>query len=82
MLYGSGNSNRGSVSTQRGGVGREVEGRFKTEGIYVYLWLMHVEVRQKTAKLCNYPSIKNKFKKMFLAYGRHSNYKHYYCGLS
>ena len=38
------NSNRGSVSTQRGGVGREMGGRFKREGRYVYLWLIHVEV--------------------------------------
>ena len=27
-------------------------GSFKREGIYVYLWLIHVEVRQKTAKFC------------------------------
>ena len=27
-----------------GGVGREMGGRFKREGIYVYLWLMRVEV--------------------------------------
>ena len=44
FLYGLGNSNRGSVSTQRSGMGREVGGRFKREGIYVYLWLIHVEV--------------------------------------
>ena len=44
MLYGSGNSNRDSVSTYREGVGREVGGRFNREGIYVYLWLIHVEV--------------------------------------
>ena len=25
----------------------EVGGRFKREGIYVYLWLIHVDVRQK-----------------------------------
>ena len=25
-------------------------GRFKREGIYVYLWLVHVEVLQKTIK--------------------------------
>ena len=31
-----------------GGMGREMGGRFKREGIYVYLWLIHVEVRQKT----------------------------------
>ena len=27
-----------------GGMGREMGGRFKREGIYVYLWLTHVEV--------------------------------------
>ena len=27
-----------------GGLGREMGGRFKKEGIYVYLWLIHVEV--------------------------------------
>ena len=52
LWYGSGNSNRGSVSTQRGGMGREMGGRFKRKGIYVYLWLIHVEVCQKTTKLC------------------------------
>ena len=33
----SGNSNRGSVSIQRGEMGWEMGGRFKREGIYVYL---------------------------------------------
>ena len=41
LLYGSGNSNRGFVSTQKGGMGREMGGRFKREGIYVHLWLVH-----------------------------------------
>ena len=40
----SGNSNRGSVSIQWGGMGTEVAGRFKREEVYVYLWLIHVEV--------------------------------------
>ena len=44
LLHGSGNSNRGSASISRGEVGREMRGRFKREGIYVYLWLIHVEV--------------------------------------
>ena len=44
LLYGSGNSNRGSVSTSRDGMGREMGGSFKREGIYVYLWLIYVEV--------------------------------------
>ena len=52
LLYGSGNSNRGSVSTWRGGMGREMGGRLQREGIYVYLWLIHVEVWQKTTKFC------------------------------
>ena len=26
--------------------------RFRREGIYIYLWLIHVEVRQKTTKFC------------------------------
>ena len=32
LLYGSGNSNRGSASTQRSGMGRQMGGRFKREG--------------------------------------------------
>ena len=38
LLYGSGNSNRGSVLTQRVGMGRE----FQKGGIYVYLWLIQI----------------------------------------
>ena len=34
---------QGSVSTERGGM-REMEGKFKREGVYVYLWLIQVEV--------------------------------------
>ena len=37
LLYDSGNSNRGSVSTKSGGMGREMGERFKREGIYVGL---------------------------------------------
>ena len=35
-----------------GGLGSEMRGRFKREGIYVSLWLIHVEVWQKKAKFC------------------------------
>ena len=28
----------------KGGMGREMGGSFKREGIYVYLWLIHIEV--------------------------------------
>ena len=31
---------------------REMGGRFKKEGVYVYLWLILVDVRQKTTKFC------------------------------
>ena len=41
-------SNRGSVSTKRDGMARKMGGSFKREGICVYLWLIHVEVSQKT----------------------------------
>ena len=35
---------QGSVSTWRGGMGREMGGTFRRDGICVYLWLIHVEV--------------------------------------
>ena len=38
LLYGSGNSNKGSVSTWRGGMGREIGGSFKREGICCDSW--------------------------------------------
>ena len=38
LLYGSGNYNRGSVSTWRGEMGKKMGGRFKREGIYIYLY--------------------------------------------
>ena len=31
-------------------MGWEMGGRFKRKGIYVYLWLIHIEVWQKTIK--------------------------------
>ena len=40
------------TNNKRGEMGREIGGRFKRERIYVYLWLIHVEVWQKTAKFC------------------------------
>ena len=44
LLCVSGNSNRGSVSTQSGGVGREMEGEIRRDGTRVYLWLILVDV--------------------------------------
>jgi len=40
-------------------MGREVEGRFKREGIYVYLWLIHVDVWQKSTQYCKAVIFKN-----------------------
>ena len=34
----------GSVTTYKGGVGWEARGRFKREGTYVCLWLIHIDV--------------------------------------
>ena len=48
LLYESGNSNQGSITIQMGEKGQEVGGRFKREGTYVYLWLIHVDVWQKS----------------------------------
>ena len=55
----SGNSNWGSVTTQRGRIWQEVEGRLTRKGTYVYLRLIHVDVWKKSTEYCNYPSIKN-----------------------
>ena len=52
LLYGSGNSNRGSVTIQRGGMGWEMGRRFRREGTYVYLWLIHADIWQKPTKFC------------------------------
>ena len=41
-------------------MGRKEGGRFKRDRTYVYLWLIHVDVWQKTTQYCNYPPIKNK----------------------
>ena len=47
LLYDSGNSDGGSLTLQRGWMGREVAGRFWRKRTYVYLWLIHVDVWQK-----------------------------------
>ena len=35
-----------------GGMGRVMGGKFKREGTYVYLWLIHGDIWQKTTKFC------------------------------
>ena len=54
LLYDSGNSNWGSVTTQRGGLAWEGDSRwrFKREGTYVHLWLIHVDVWEKPTQYC------------------------------
>ena len=51
--------------TYRGGMRREMGGRFKRDGLYVYLWLIHVEVWQKTTKFCKAIIFQLKNKQIF-----------------
>ena len=41
-----------SVTTKKGGKGWEMGVRFKREGTYVYLWLIHIDVWQKPTQYC------------------------------
>ena len=52
LLYYSGNSNWGSVTIYRDGKRWEVGGRFKKEGTHIHLWLIHVDVWQKSNQYC------------------------------
>ena len=47
-------------------MGRVKGGRLKREGIYEYLWLIHVEVQQKTAKCCKAIILQLKINKFHL----------------
>ena len=61
LLYDSGNSNQGSVTTQRVGKGWEMGRRLKKKRTYVYLWLIHDAVWQRaTQYVKQLSSIKNK----------------------
>ena len=46
-------------------MGREMGGRFKREGTYVYLWPIHVDIWQKTTKLCKAIILQLKNKKEY-----------------
>ena len=39
-------------------MGRKMGRRFKREGTYVYLWLSHVDIWQKTTKFCKEITLK------------------------
>ena len=47
LRYDKGSSTWCSVTAWRGGMGWEMGGRFKREGTFVCLWLIHVDVWQK-----------------------------------
>ena len=60
-------SNWGSVTTSRGGMGREVGRRFKGEGTWGYLCLIPVDVWQKPTQYCKAINLQlkiNKFSKI------------------
>ena len=50
MIQGTHTS--GSVTTQTGGMGWEVGGRFEGGRTYVYLWLIHADIWQKPTQYC------------------------------
>ena len=52
LLYDSGNSTWGSVTNDRGGMGRELGGSFKWEGTGVNLWPICVDVWWKLTQYC------------------------------
>ena len=52
LLYGSGNSNWGSVTTSRAEVGWEVGGRFRRKRACAYLWVIHADVWQRPTQCC------------------------------
>ena len=56
-----------SVMTYRRRRGGGVGGRLKREGTYVYLQLIHVVVWQQLTQHCNYPPVKNIWKKKLIS---------------
>ena len=65
FMCDSWNSNQGSATTQRGGMGWKVGGRFKQEWPYVYLWLIHVDVWQKPTQYCKASVLQLNINKFF-----------------
>ena len=52
LLYDAKSSDQVLCDNLEGWDRWEMGGRFKREGTYVYLWLIHVDVWQKTTKFC------------------------------
>ena len=48
-----------------GVMGWKVGGRFKREGTYIYIWLIHVDVRQKQTQQCKAIILQLKINKFF-----------------
>ena len=53
----------GALQQPGGGMGRQMGGRFKREGTYVCLWLIYIDIWQKTTKFCKaiILQLKNKY---------------------
>ena len=66
LRYDTGGSIQGSVTVKRGGVGREVGQRLKREGTYARLWLIHVDVWQKSKQDCKAIILEFKINNFFL----------------
>ena len=57
---------QGCYDKLKGGMGREIGGRSRREGTWVYLWLILVDVWQKTTKFCKAIILQLKFFKKFI----------------
>ena len=62
MPYSTGNSNPVLCDNLEGGLGREAGGRFRREGTYVFLQLIHVDVWQKLTQHCKAMILQLKYK--------------------
>ena len=65
LLSDASSSTQCSVTAYRGGMGREVGGRFKRKGTYVCLWLIHTDVCQRPTQRCKAISLQLKINKIF-----------------
>ena len=63
LLYEAESSNSVLYDNLEDGLGWEVGGKFKKEGTYVYLWLIHVDVWQKPKQYCKAIILQLKLKK-------------------
>ena len=74
LLYSAGNRAWCPLTVQTGGKGQqEMGGKFKREGICVYLWLIHVYVRQKPTQHCKAGILQLKINKLQWLIHRYRN---------